>query len=384
MKKTHLILVILILLSVLLSSCQNAPKPSETVPSGGTTVSTDGEQTDPATKPTELTEPSVPADKFLLELKELSLKIVLPISWKDRMEIVEDDATVFLLPPPEDYNVPRDHAFIHLAYMDNPDLYGHTFEEVTREETLNNMFIVSENDKIIEKNPMKMMGRNALAVTYSMVWDNRTQVNRAFLIDAEKGRFYFIKYMVEAEGLDGIVTFASEAEEAVESLSYYQTDPAIITYEEKEKGFALEVPGDWIINKIGERVWKFRPPVGTYEFPYPKAEMSIRYYSPGDEGKSFEEVTSPEVLKSFYPEPILKREPGKIGAADTMTVLWERLIATAKININKTFEYWAILIDAGEGGFYYCEYHCEKGNDDYVPFREAVEQIIQSFRMTKP
>jgi hypothetical protein len=63
--------------------------------------------------------------------------------------------------------------------------------------------------------------------------------------------------------------------------------------------------------------------------------------------------------------------------------LWERLIATAKININKTFEYWAILIDAGEGGFYYCEYHCEKGNDDYVPFREAVEQIIQSFRMTK-
>ncbi len=96
-----------------------------------------------------------------------------------------------------------------------------------------------------------------------------------------------------------------------------------------------------------------------------------------------EEVTSPEVLKNFYTEPILKREPGKIGAADTMMVLWERLIATAKININKTFEYWAILIDAGEGGFYYCEYHCEKGNDDYVPFREAVEQIIQSFRMTK-
>lgn len=45
MKKPHLILVLLILLGVLLSSCQNAPKPSETVvPQSDTTVPTDGEK----------------------------------------------------------------------------------------------------------------------------------------------------------------------------------------------------------------------------------------------------------------------------------------------------------------------------------------------------
>lgn len=385
MKYLRFFLVLFILLNVLLSSCQKTPDPSESVPPDGTTMSADGEKTEPATEQTtEPTELSVPADKFLLELKDLSLKIELPISWKDRMKIVEDDAMVFLVPPPEDYNVPRDHAFIHLVYMDNPDLYGHTFEEVTQEETLKEMFIVLEDDKIIEKSPIKMMDRNALAVTYSTVREGKTQVNRAYLIDEGKGRFYFIKYMVEAEGLGGLATFASEAEEAVKSLTNFQVDPTIITHEEKEKGFALEVPGDWIINSIGENLWKFRPPVGTYEFPYPQAEMSIRYYPPGEKGKSFEEVTSPEALKSFYQEPTLKREPGKIGATNTMTVLWERLIATAKININKTFEYWAILIDAGEGGFYYCEYHCEKGNDDYAPFCAVVEQIIQSFRMTKP
>jgi hypothetical protein len=50
-------LVQILLLSVLLSSCQNAPKPSETVvppdgttvPADGTAALTDGEKTDPPT-----------------------------------------------------------------------------------------------------------------------------------------------------------------------------------------------------------------------------------------------------------------------------------------------------------------------------------------------
>ncbi len=383
MKYLRIFLVLLVLLSVLLSSCENTPEPSETGSPGGTTVSTDGEKTDPATEPTE---PSVPADKFLLELKELSLKIVLPISWKDRMEIVKDGTMVALVPPPEDYNVPDELAYIYLAYTDKTNVYGHSFEEVTQEKTLNNMFIVSENDKIIEKSPMKIIGRNALAVTYSAVFKDVTRVYRAYLIDAEKGRFYIIRYIVEQEGLEGIATFASEADEAVKSLTYYQTDPAVITYEEKEKGFSLEVPGDWIINKLHDTVWSFRPPVGTYDFRYPEAEMFIRYYSSGEKGNSFAEVTSPEVLKSFYTEPILKSEPGKIGTADSMLLLWDRSFTdlTAEGTITKTYEFWATLIDAGEGGFYYCEYHCEKGNDEYAPFRDVAKQIIQTFRMTKP
>lgn len=383
MKKPHLLLALLILLSVLLSSCQNAPDPSEPGSSGGTAVSTDGEKTDP---PSEPTEPSVPADKFLLEIKDLSLKIELPISWKDRMEIVKDGTMVALVPPPEDYNVPDELAYIYLAYMDKTNVYGHSFEEVTQEKTLNNMFIVSENDKIIEKSPMKMIGRNALAVTYSTVFKDVTQVFRTYLIDAEKGRFYIIRYIVEKEGLEGLATFAREADEAVKSLTYYQTDPAIITYEETEKGFALEVPGDWIINKMHDTVWSFRPPVGTYDFRYPEAEMFIRYYPSGEKGKSFAEVTSPEVLKSFYTEPIIKSEPGKIGTADSMLLLWDRSFGTLTTEglVDTTYEYWATLIDAGEGGFYYCEYHCEKGNDDYTPFCDVAKQIIQSFRMTKP
>ncbi len=254
MKRFVSILLVLALLSVPACTKEStppdtAPKPSETGSPDGSTVPADGEKTDQPTAPTE---PSVPADKFLLEIKELSLKIELPISWKDRMEIVKDGAMVALVPPPEDYNVPDELAYIYMAYIDKTNVYGHSFEEVTQEKTLNNMFIVSENDKIIEKSPMKMIGKNALAVTYSTVFKDVTQVYRTYLIDAEKGRFYIIRYIVEKEGLDGLATFASEADEAVKSLTYYQTAPAVIIYEEKEKGFTLEVPGDKALSYLGE------------------------------------------------------------------------------------------------------------------------------------
>lgn len=230
MKKLRLFLVVLLLLSFLMSSCQqNAPKPSEavvppdgtTVPANGTTALTDGEKTDPPNEPTEL---SVPADKFQLELKELNIKIELPLAWKDRMEISQDGALAALTPPPEDYGVPEDLAYIYMEYVDEPDVFGNTFEKATSKESLINMLILSEGqgDKLIERTPLEIKGRNALKVTYSTTSVGEPEeIRRAYLIDDGEGRFYFIKFIIEKEGLDGLSTFASEAEEAVTSLTFY-------------------------------------------------------------------------------------------------------------------------------------------------------------------
>lgn len=218
MKKPHLILVLLVLLGVLLSSCQNAPKPSETVvPPSDTTVPTDGEKTNPTT------EQSVAAGEFQLELKELNLKIELPLAWKDRMEIAQDGTLMALSPPPEDYGVPEDLAYIYMEYVDDPDDFGYTFEEATGKEALIYILVLREGqgDKLIERTPLEIKGRNALKVTYSTISIGEPEeIHRAYLIDDGEGRFYFIKFIIEKEGLDGLSTFANEAEEAVKSITF--------------------------------------------------------------------------------------------------------------------------------------------------------------------
>ncbi len=219
MKRLYPFLVVLLLLSFLLSSCQqNAPKPSETVVlPGDTTVPTEGENTDPAT------ELSVAADKFQLELKALNLTIELPLAWKDRMEIAQDGTLMALSPPPEDYGVPEDLAYIYMEYADDPDDFGYTFEEATGKEALIYILVLREGqgDKLIERTPLEIKGRNALKVTYSTISIGEPEeIHRAYLIDDREGRFYFIKFIIEKEGLDGISTFASEAEEAVKSITF--------------------------------------------------------------------------------------------------------------------------------------------------------------------
>ena len=219
MKRLCLFLAVLILISILLSSCeQNAPKPSETVvPPSDATVPTDG-------KTDSTTEPSVAAAEFQLELKELNLTIQLPLAWKDRMEISQDGVMVALAPPPEDYVVPEDLAYIYIEYVDEPDVNCDTFEKATSKESLIYMLVLREGqgDKLIERTPLEIKGRNALRVTYSTISVGESEeVHRAYLIDDEEGRFYFIKFIIEKEGLDGLATFAGEAEEAVKSLAFY-------------------------------------------------------------------------------------------------------------------------------------------------------------------
>lgn len=397
MKNLKFLLVCMVLLSVLLCSCQKAPAPgSQTVPettasggsvqpsdSGGSVQSSDTsatgeEKTDPSSEPT------AAPDRFLLELKELSLKIELPLAWKDRMEIWKGDAAIALLPSPEDYNVPERTAYIYLDYMDVPTQFGDTFEQASSEKSIQTLLNFSAGDKVTEKSPTTVMGRQALQLTYSKTDSNgKEKIFRGCMIDDDKGRFYFVYYLVEQEGLDGLASFAGEAQKAVESLAPFHADPAVVTFEDKDKGFALDLPGNWIAGKTGENTWTFRPPVHTYDFPYPETKVNIAYYPPGEKGQSFEEVTSPENLKKISTSPTLTSEPGKIGEASAMFLCdeWEYVVDSTHVYV---FENRITLIDAGGGGYYFIKFVCEKDNDAYTSFREAVEPIIQTFRMTKP
>ncbi|MGI6090406.1 MAG: hypothetical protein ACOYEL_03335 [Saccharofermentanales bacterium] len=332
--------------------------------------------------PTETEEP-VAADKFLLELKELSMKIELPISWQDRMTVFRDSTRVALLPPPEEYDLPENKAGILIEYVDIPRYYGHTFAEATSDDLLLEARSLPSMDYITEKVAMKLMGRDALKLTYYQLTSKKKKlVQTDYLIDDDKGRFYRINVPVATEGLEGLATFVADAEEAVESITPFLVDPAVITYEEKEGGFALDLPGNWNINKNEDgNAWMFQPPVHTYDCPHNETKLNIIHYAQGEKGNSFAEVTSPEGIKQFTDGVVATSEPGKIGAADAVFVRWEREVGLPPDSMK--YEYLVTLIDDGKGGFYYCTYSHEVGNETYQAFLAAVEQIMQTFRLIK-
>lgn len=213
----RLVAIVLVLALVCVAACAKETTPPDTSPSVSDSETPGIVETTPPTTP-------VREETFSFEWNEVGLKIDLPISWQDRMEISQDGVLLALTPPPEDYGIPEDLAYIFMEYVDEPDVFGDTFEKATSKESLIDMLVLSEGrgDKLIERTPLNMMDRNALKVTYSMKsLEEPEEVYRAYLIDDGNGCFYIIKFIIEKEGCDGLATFASEAEEAVKSLAFY-------------------------------------------------------------------------------------------------------------------------------------------------------------------
>ncbi len=381
MKRLISILLVLALLSI--PACTKESTPPDTLPSTSasempssmdTTIPPESEETAPPTLPA--------TETFSFESKEVCLKFEFPVSWKDKMETVEDANRFFVFPPSQDYGVPWKKVNLTVNYFDNPLLYGDSFEKMTSEEYFDKILylIKDKGEKIIEKSSLKVMGKDALMLTYTKVDEEGNETTYcSYIIDDEKGRCYKVSFPVEREGWEGLKTFAAEAQRVVESMSLLLiTDPTPITFEDTDMGFAFEYPGNWHAYKRDDNSWRITPPMRTYDFPYPYGGITLSYTPPGMYGNSFEEINWPPILETITNLPDLQIELSKIGKAQALIL---RTVQKAQ-GYPITLVWTRILIDAGKGGFYLFGYNTEKDNQAYEPFLAEVEKIVQSFRMT--
>lgn len=381
MKRLIAIVLVLALASVI--ACTKESTPPDTSPSTSDSE-TPGtvETTPPASK--ETTPPTTPVQEetFSFESKEVGLKFEFPVSWKEKMETVEDANRFLVFPPSQDYGVPEKKVNLSVVYFDNPWLYGDTFEKTTGDESLGKILYLEKDkgEKIIEKNPLKIMDKDALMFTYSDVdSEGKETIYRSYFIDDGKGRCYKVSFPVEREGWEGLKTFAGQAQRVVESMSLLLiADPTPITFEDKDTGFAFEYPGNWHAYKKDDQSWRITPPLRTYDFPYPFGGITLSYTPPGQYGNSFEEINWPPILEAITNLPDLQIESSKIGQAQALILRTVQKVPEFSITLERT----RILIDAGKGGFYLFGYNAEEGNQAYEPFLAELNKIVQSFRMT--
>ncbi len=328
--------------------------------------------------------PTMPAaETFSYEAKEMRLKFELPLTWKDKIQIREDSGLFIVYLPGQDYGVPEKEIHLIVKYIDDPGFFGDTFDKTTSEENIKTILnLLYEEEKIVEKNPVKIMDRDALLVTYSKVVSEEGKVatKRCYLIDDDKGRCYMALFPVELEGSKGIDTFAGEAQQVVESMSSFAlTDSTPITFEDKESGFTFEYPGNWHTYKT-DMLWKITPTVHTYDFPFIYAGISLSYTPPGTFGNSLEEINWAPILETIAEAPKPQVESVKIGDAQALILRTEQEIPRNALTLVRT----KVLIDAGKGSFYLFGYEYAKDNQAYEPFCAEVEKMIQTFRLTNP
>jgi hypothetical protein len=379
----RLIAIVLALTLIGLAACTNKTTPPDTLPSTSESEIPSVVKTTTSPESEEMTLPTMPAtETFSFESKEVRLKFEFPVSWKDKMETVEDVNRFLIFPPSQDYGVPEKKVNLSVYYFDNPWLYGDSFEKTTSEEYLDKILYLEKDkgEKIIEKSPLKMMGKDALMFIYSDVdSEGKETIYRSYFIDDEKGRCYKVSFPVEREGWDGLKTFAVEAQRAVESMNLLiLTDSKPAIFEDKDMGFAFEHPGNWHAYKRDDDSWRITPPMRTYDFPYFMGGLSLSYTPPGQYGNSFEEINWPPILEAITKLPDLQIELSKIGNAQALIL---HTVQQAQ-GYSATFVWTRILIDAGEGGFYLFGYNTEKDNQAYEPFLAEVKKIVQSFRIT--
>jgi len=378
----RLVAIVLALALIGLAACSDKTNPPDTLPSTSDSETPSVADTTPpeSEKPAP---PTLPAtETFSFESKEVRLKFEFPVSWKEKVETVEDANRLLVFPPNQDYGVPEKKVNLSVAYFDNPWLYGDYFEKMTSEEHLDKILYLekSKGEKIIEKCPLKIMDKDALMFTYSDVdEEGKETIYRSYFIDDEKGRCYKVSFPVAREGWEGLETFALEAQRVVESMSpLLLTDPTPITFEDKDMGFAFEYPGNWHAYKRSDNSWRITPPMRTYDFPYSLGGVFLSYTPPGQYGNSFEEINWPPILQAITGLPDWQLEVSKIGKSQVLILRSVQKPQGYPI----TLEWTRILIDAGKGGFYLFGYNAEKDNHAYEPFLAEVEKIVLSFRMT--
>ena len=319
----RLIAIVLALTLIGLAACTNKTTPPDTLSSTPESEIPNVVKTTAPLESEETTLPTMPAtETFSFESKEVGLKFEFPVSWKDKMETVEDFNRLLVFPPSQDYGVPEKKVNLSVCYFDNPWLYGDSFEKMTSEEYLDKILYLEKDkgEKIIEKSPLKMMGKDALMFSYSDIdSEGKETIYRSYFIDDEKGRCYKVSFPVEHEGWEGLKTFAVEAQRAVESMNLLiLTDSRPVTFEDKDMGFAFEYPENWHAYKRADDSWRITPPMRTYDFPYFMGGLSLSYTPPGQYGNSFEEINWPPILESITKLPDLQIELSKIGNAQAL------------------------------------------------------------------
>ena len=192
MKKFITIALVLTLISLTVyaqetASSDTLPSASDSAtPSVADTVTSQQNQ-----RREELTQSTTPAtETFSYKSKGMQLQFEFPLSWKEKLQTEDNSGHLFVYPPGQNYGVPEKSVYLSVGYLDNPWVYGDTFEQTTSEETIETKILYINKDKgekIIEKSPLKIMDRDAWRVTYSkIVSEGKSFTGRLYLIDDER------------------------------------------------------------------------------------------------------------------------------------------------------------------------------------------------------